>query len=101
MKVIRNNIEGNTTINEDTQLHGMVVGLTTVSLNSILQLHGMIIGDLILEESSTVYLHGMVNGNVINNGGYLKVFGTVNGKVIRESGETIIDSNSVIRECVV
>ena len=101
MKVIRNKIEGNTTINEDTQLHGTIVGSTTVSRNSVLQLHGMVMGDLILEENSTVYLHGMVNGNVINNGGYLEVFGTVNGKVIRESGETIIDFNAAIRDCVV
>ena len=101
MKVIRDKIEGDTAINEDTQLHGMIVGLTTVSRNSLLQLHGMIIGDLILEENSTVYLHGMVNGNIINNGGYLEVFGMVNGKVIRKSGETIIDSNAVIRDCVV
>ena len=101
MKIIRNKIEGNTPINEDTQLHGMIVGSTTVSRNSILQLHGMIIGDLILEENSTVYLHGMVNGNIINNGGYLEVFGIVNGKIIRESGKTIIDSNAGIRASVV
>ena len=101
MKVIRNKIEGNTTISEDTQLHGMIVGSTTVLQKNVLQLHGMIIGDLILEENSTVYLHGMVNGNITNNGGYLGVFGIVNGKIIRESGDTIIDSNARIRDRVV
>ncbi len=101
MKVIRNKVEGNTTINEDTQLHGMIVGSTTVSRNCVFQLHGMIVGDLVVEDNSIVYLHGMVNGNVINNGGHLEVFGMVNGKVFREKGETIIDSNATIRDCVI
>lgn len=100
MNVIRDKIEGNTILNEDTQLHGMIVGLTTVSENTVLQLHGTIIGNLILKEDSTAYLHGMVNGDVINKGGHLEVFGTVNGKVIRENGETIVDSKAIVRDGV-
>lgn len=98
MKLIRDIIEGATNIKEDTQLHGMIVGSTTVSNNALFQLHGKIIGDLILIKDCSVYIHGMVNGDVINKGGCLEIFGTVNGKVIRENGETKIDSKAVIQK---
>ena len=97
MNIIRNKIKGDTILNEDTQLHGMIVGLTTVSENVILQLHGMVIGTVIIREGSTVYLHGMVNGSVINKGGHLEVFGIVNGKIIRESGETIVNPKAIVQ----
>lgn len=97
MKVILGKIEGDAIINEDTQLFGMIVGSTTISEKASLQLHGMIIGNLILKEDSKVYLHGMVNGDVINKGGYLEIFGIVNGKIIREKGETIVDSQAIVR----
>lgn len=100
MKVMKQRIEGDTILNEDTQLHGMIVGSTTVSENTVLHLHGMIIGNLLLEQSSTVYLHGMVNGDVINRGGRLEVFGIVNGKVIRENGETLVDPKAIVLDGV-
>lgn len=101
MKVIRSKVEGNTILSEDTQLHGMIVGSTTVSENILLQMHGMIIGNLILKVDSEVYLHGMVNGDVINKGGYLKVFGIVNGKLIRESGDTVVDPKAIVRDGII
>jgi hypothetical protein len=97
MKIITEKIEGETNLNEDTKLTGMIVGSTTVSENTLLQLHGMIIGNLILKKGCSVYLHGMVDGDVINKGGYLEIFGIVNGKVIRENGETKVDSKAIIR----
>ena len=98
MKVIRDKIEGDIVIKEDTQVHGMIVGVTTVSENTLLQLHGMIIGDLVLNEDSKVLLKGMVNGDVINKGGHLEIFGMVNGKVVRKKGKTTIDSQAKVRD---
>ena len=45
---------------------------------------------------STAYIHGTVNGNVNNIGGFVEVFGTVNGKVICESGVCLIDSKGAV-----
>jgi len=97
MRVIDGKIEGGTILTEDTQLNGMIVGVTTVSRNCILHMHGMIVGDLIVEESATVYLNGMVNGNVTNCGGILEVYGTVNGNILRQKGKTFIHPNAAIR----
>ena len=97
MNIIRNKVEGDTVLSEDTQFFGMIVGKTTVSENTLLELHGMIIGDLILEKDSTVYLNGMVNGNVINKGGILHVFGMVNGQIVRQKGQTVVDSKALVR----
>jgi len=97
MKVIRDKVEGETVLTEGTELLGMIVGKTTVSEDTLLKLHGMIVGDLILEKGSTVYLHGTVNGDVINRGGVLQVFGIVNGRIVRQSGETVVDSKALVR----
>lgn len=96
MKVIKDKIEQNTAISEDTQLLGMIVGLTTVSKNVIFQIHGMIIGDLILNEGATVYINGIVDGNIANNGGHLEIFGIVNGKINTDIGETIIGPKAIV-----
>ena len=96
MRVIENKIEGETIIAEDTELRGMIVGSTVVENGITLQLHGMIVGNLILEKSSLVYLYGAISGDITNKGGYLEIHGFVNGKVIREGGETIIDPKAVI-----
>lgn len=100
MKVIRDKIEGDIVIKEDTNLYGMIVGLTIVSENTLLQLNGMIIGDLVLKEDSKVFLNGMVNGDIVNKGGHLEIFGMVNGKVVRKKGKTTIDSQAIVRDRV-
>jgi hypothetical protein len=96
MKTIRSKIEGNTILNEDTELHGMIVGTTTVCEGTVLALHGMVVGDLVLRPDSTVHLHGMVCGDVRNEGGRLDVFGMVQGRVIRADGLTIIHPKAVV-----
>lgn len=42
MRILRNKIEGDTVLREDTQLYGMIVGSTTVSKGILLELHGMV-----------------------------------------------------------
>lgn len=97
MRIIVDIIKGDTVVEEDTQLNGMIVGKATVSENTLLELNGMVVGNLVLEKASTVYLYGMVVGDVVNEGGHLEVFGTVNGKVVRKNGKTLIDSKAVVR----
>jgi cytoskeletal protein CcmA (bactofilin family) len=96
--IIYDKIEKDIDIEEDTTIHGMIVGNVQVLDGVTLHLHGMVIGQVLLKEKSNVYLHGTVNGDVINQGGMLEIFGVVNGKVVKESGKTIIDSNAIVRK---
>ena len=98
MKEIYDHLKGRLTVDSDTRLYGVVEGTVSVSSNAVFQVHGIVNGDLILKKPSTVYLNGIVNGNVINSGGHLEVFGVIKGKLIQESGETIVSPNSVIMD---
>ena len=101
MKIIKDKIDGNITLNEDTKLHGIIAGAATVSQNVLLHLHGVVAGNLTLEPDSHVVLHGIASGDVINNGGFLEVFGIVNGRVIRNAGNTEIAQKAVINGGVI
>lgn len=98
MKIIKNKIMGDVTLNQDTELHGMIDGSTIVEENISLKLHGTITGNLILHKNSTVLLHGTVNGDVINKGGLLNIFGVINGQLIRKDGKTMVDSKAIIEK---
>lgn len=100
MRTINEKYEGNAVLDEDTLLNGMIVGCVSVLNNVTFQLNGMVIGDVILEAGATVHLNGMVNGNVINKGGHIEVFGTINGLLSREGGDTIVDPKAVVRHVV-
>ena len=97
MKTIKRKIDGDTVITRDTNISGTVVGSVTVSESTLLHLDGNINGNLILSNDSTAYIHGTVNGNVNNIGGFVEVFGTVNGKVICESGVCLVDSKGIVK----
>lgn len=88
MRTVLDKIEGDTVINEDTELLGTIVGCTRVCENIQLDLYGAIIGDLVMEQNSRVYLYGVVSGNVMNNGGHLEIPGMANREVIGDNGET-------------
>ena len=96
MKTISHKIVGDTVLEQDIQLEGIIVGSTTVSENIKLRLHGDIIGDLWLREGSDVLLYGTVNGNIRNEGGHLEVFGIVKGKIKSLGGTTVIDPKAII-----
>jgi len=97
MRIRNDKIEGDTIINEDTQIDGMIVGNTTVAEGIQLKLNGMIVGKLVVAKNSTIQLYGTVDGDVVNEGGRLEVFGTVNGKVFRKDGDTLVDSKAIVR----
>lgn len=97
MRIINDKIEGDTSIKEDTQLNGMIVGKTTVAEGIQLDLHGMIVGNLIVGKSSTVHIFGTIVGDAVNDGGRLEVYGVVNGKIFRNAGDTSVDTRAIVR----
>src|SRR5262245_27020803 len=96
MKLEHGKLDGNVRVVDELALYGMVTGDVTVAPNATLHLHGMACRNLTLEPESHVDLHGMVTGNVMNGGGHLRVYGTVNGQLTHHSGVTKIHSNAVI-----
>lgn len=95
---IEGKLERNITIDEDTILKGMIVGDVVVLGSAEFVLRGMMEGNLSIRENTTVYLNGTVNGDVINNGGSLEVYETINGRLFRERGNTFIDGNAVVQD---
>lgn len=95
MTTIHDKINSNLEVKEDTTLHGMIVGNVNVQEESKFFLHGMVIGNISVDEGCQIVIHGTVNGNISTNG-KCEIFGTVNGKVIKVSGELVIDPNAKI-----
>jgi len=100
MKLIAERVKGETIIREDTQIQGIVNGRVYVEKGANLIHMGMIIGTVTVERGAEASIFGFVKGDAINNGGNLNVFGTVNGAVRTESGNTKIDKDAFIKERV-
>lgn len=77
-------------IKESSSLIGQVRGNVTVCERVNLQLHGLVVGNLILKSGSEVFLHGTVDGDVINEGGYLTIYGRITGTVHDRAGKTVV-----------
>jgi len=88
MKTIIENIEGDTWVEQDTELHGYILGSAIVRSGKLLRVCGAISGNVKLESGARVFLYGYVGGDVVNNGGLLEVYGVVNGRVVRQAGTT-------------
>lgn len=92
MRAVNDKIEGPLLIDEDLAVHGMITAGAVVRTGRKLVLHGMITGDLVIEPKARVIIHGMVNGVVINDGGRVEIFGTVDAVADRSADAvTIID----------
>ena len=96
MLIIQERVEGDTNIELDTVLNGIVVGSVTIFPCAKLHVNGMITGNLFLQSDSAVTLNGVVNGDVVNSGGVLAILGIVNGKVERKGGRTDIDKGAIV-----
>ena len=77
-------------------VHGMVCGDVFVGGSSTLILHGIIRGNVIVKEQAVFFLHGMVYGDVTNNGGTIRHYGMVKGRLNKLSGETIVSSRAIV-----
>lgn len=98
MRTIKDRVSGDFLINEDTQIQGIINGSVYVEKGAHLFHYGMIKGTVTVDKGSEAQIFGFVKGDVINNGGSLIVFGTVNGAVRTDSGHTKIDKNAFIKE---
>ena len=77
-------------------VNGIVCWDVFVKGNATLILHGIIRGNVIVEGQGTFFLHGMVYGDVTNNGGVIRHYGMIKGRLNKLSGETIINSRAIV-----
>ena len=90
-------LEGDVEVNGYLKFHGMITGSAIIRSGAHIDLHGMVARVLMVETGATAKIHGMVVGNVINKGGEIEIYGTVNGSVQKESGNTFIDPRAVVQ----
>jgi hypothetical protein len=76
--------------------HDHLRGCFSSSHNCISSIHGTVTGIIIITASSETRIYGTINGDLINNGGILKIYGMVIGKVHTLKGETHIDPRAKI-----
>jgi len=94
---VHDRIEGDIVVENELLLHGMVTGNVIVKESGSLFLHGMVIGNLTVESGGNVELHGTVCHDVYNRGGYLKVFGVVDGILFDDSEHTYLDGKCIVK----
>ena len=93
-------------IKEDLQLkgsdvivvHGQISGDVFVRGSSTLILHGIIRGSVWVEDQGAAFIHGMVSGDVTNNGGRVKHYGMIKGKLNKLAGETVVHPRALVCE---
>lgn len=97
---INDELKGNLELkdSEVAVIHGMVCGDVFVRGSSTLILHGIIRGNVVVEGQETFFLHGMVYGDVTNNGGIIKHYGMIKGRLNKFSGETVVRSRAIVCE---
>jgi len=100
MREIKGKLEGDLLIEKNTNLAGMVVGTAKVLPKVSFNIKGMLIDNLIVKNEAVDFVHGMVTGNIENEGGYVEVFGIVEGQVYPRAGKTIIHENEERRSCI-
>ncbi len=98
MQHFREYHHGDLTLSDDLEISSLVSGTVTVPSGRRLLLRGVIAGDLIVEQEAHATIHGTVNGVVLNHGGDVEIFGTVDW--VRDFGErkTFVDARAVIRK---
>jgi cytoskeletal protein CcmA (bactofilin family) len=66
-----------------------------VSNGATLTIHAIFNGKMKINKDSIVIVHGIVNGFIVNEG-LCKIFGVVNGELIEQGGQFIIDEKASI-----
>lgn len=89
-------ITGDLVVDQALTLHGMVTGTVTVVKGGDLQLYGMVGDDLVVEEGGIAIVHGTVCRDVRNQGGTLKVYGTIQGQLYEAAGTTTVAPSAKI-----
>ncbi len=69
MLVIKEKIENDIYIEEDTTLDGLVAGSAIVRPKQTFVINGIVTGNVVIEFGARVELNGIVSGDVFNQGG--------------------------------
>ena len=79
-------IDGSIRLDRDVQFYGLITGSLTVPKGRFFELHGTISHDLIVEPGATAVIYAGVGGLLRNQGGDVRVFGSVGS--VMDSDET-------------
>ncbi|NTJ63088.1 hypothetical protein G6M50_07760 [Agrobacterium rhizogenes] len=86
-------IDGSIRLDRDVRFYGLITGSLTVPKGRICELHGTISHDLIVEPGATAVVYGTVAGLLRNQGGDVRVFGSV-GSVVDSDATKPTDLSS-------
>lgn len=82
MRVVKNQINEDLLVEEDTVLDGIVAGSAIVRPGKKLVINGMVTGNVVIEGDSEVELNGVVSGDIYNQGGILTKKGILAGTIV-------------------
>jgi len=82
MRVVKNQINEDLLVDEDTVLDGVVAGSAIVRPGKKLVINGVVTGNVVIEGESEVELNGMVSGDIYNQGGKLIKKGVLAGNLV-------------------
>lgn len=85
MKVIKDRIDDDLLVDEDTVLDSVVAGSAIVSPGKKLVINGVVTGNVVIEENSVVELNGIVSGDIYNQGGEFIQKGVLAGSLVESS----------------
>lgn len=85
MRVVKNQIDEDLLVDEDTVLDGIVAGSAIVRQGMKLVINGMVTGNVVIEENSEVELNGIVSGDIYNQGGKFLKRGVLAGNLVDSS----------------
>ena len=69
MQTMQGKIDGPLVVTRDLDVHGTIVGDTTVRTNNTLHLRGVITGNLTIEKGASAIIFGIVEGRIYKAGG--------------------------------
>jgi len=96
MRTEQKQIDGDLVLTDSLALYGQATGNVVVASGGELHLYGMCARDLTIQEGGKVVIYGMVSGHVVNDGGDLRVLGTIVGSLRSPDGSTEVDPNACI-----
>lgn len=83
-------------LSKDVQDDSHLRGSFQIPGKMILEISGVISGTLSVCKDAVVNIKGTINGNIFNNGGKIKVLGTVIGTIITNEGTTTIEAGALV-----
>ncbi|WGF40243.1 MULTISPECIES: polymer-forming cytoskeletal protein [Lysinibacillus] len=95
MKILKDKVECDLTIDTDTKISGLVSGNVQVIEGTELFVSGLISGNLTISQNAYVKVNGMVSGDV-NNNGEIDVYGMVTGNITNFDGIVTIHKDAMV-----